>query len=1141
MIGKYSKLFALTLISLFASVVVVSAKEMTIAEIGEKVDSIDKGVRTAFVIGTHVFSGNHVLTTKDIMVASRTIDVGDINEGNADALYAKMAINVIERSTPTSNDWKVVTPILGDKLADNAEVDVNFVNLKYDGESVNTDDVIKNAIADLNAAIAKNGTLKNKLNITYSNGVVIVKSIDEVELTSHETLNELLTDAINGGLYRSIVLTEIVNEGEEADTATIEDRNDVANAINSFVNDKTSFTIEFNIIDNAINEGAYNKYSVKFVTEYNTDEKIIKSLLTSEDNETEGYNLTCEKGICTFNVKIATTSASDFQDALVANLKTALEEEGVVESILIGSAKVTEANVQDILSAQLAAAGNTGVDALTLGNLLSKKLVITINLVEGAAVSQNNTEKETYTINFVAKLNTDKDVENSVEEINENADATDNYELVYKDGLITFAIIDSTHSISVGTGTGLLKPLYEMKASGLFEKVVLKYGSNSVDLISGATDALLKFVNLLATGSDATAAENVTLNSLNGKSITIELTYNENVVNEGRSKYTVVFTGSVKTDNVTKELIDSLGAGTLTINPENPDSVLDLSGKADLSVKATAATFASKVREYAQLFENIAITYAGKTYNIKYNGGDDTELSSYGDLDALKTTLNAELSNLKGQTMKIVYKLKSSITNISANTTYTVKFTILRNTKADVNNIIKTLKGNESIVPQEITDSNGKTITDSYVTVDGNILFVVKESTTTLENLGLNLSTQLAKFFESTDWYKSVRFIYGTKSIEITKDKSEIKGIDGLITALGGDTTQIGTVADSNNKLQIEFVLADGVTNVEKQDDKDVYTTDTKLTYTIVLSKKVNAQKIVESLKPTTADFKLKVDPTNKNVIRVLYASSAKKPYDLLSDEGLYNSIKELLSDKRYSSLEIKIGSADPMKFVDNTEFNEENLESILDEVFEAYKSENEDFDEKNAIVADFMKALGNNKITLTIKLNSARASFEENNSDAITYELVFTYYKNVSGTIKSTSNTTVEINDVAQNWTDNNLVVNVTDDNKDQKVEVNFEEAILDDLFSAKKIGSIEIGSVSVTLDEYETAVSQSETEKLLKRLNEAILSKLGIKDVDGPKAKDVLNKSITITVNLAQGCTSENARTTETFTISFVDKTTK
>ena len=121
------------------------------------------------------------------MVGAWTVDRGNDNVSNPDVLLKKMAINVIRRSTPTSDDWTVDAPILGEKLDATAKVDVDYVNYNYDGETVNTDDVVNNAISTLNDTIAANTSLKDKVSITYDNGVITVRKDNNVTFTSADT------------------------------------------------------------------------------------------------------------------------------------------------------------------------------------------------------------------------------------------------------------------------------------------------------------------------------------------------------------------------------------------------------------------------------------------------------------------------------------------------------------------------------------------------------------------------------------------------------------------------------------------------------------------------------------------------------------------------------------------------------------------------------------------------------------------------------------------------------------------------------------------------------------------------------------------------------------------------------------------
>ncbi len=1154
--GKY-KLLALTLISLFASLSVVSAKEMTVEEIGAAIAEAEPNASYAIVVGTHAFSSSHIITTAEFMAASTTIDTTGYNN-----IIDAMAINIISRSRDAQGNfsaWSVEAPILGDKL--DAKTNIDYVDLKYEGVSVDTDDIISDAVTELNAAILKNSSLKNNLTVSYSDGTITVKEKSSVTLNKFDTLSELLVNEIKSGNYEFIKLTEILatDVSTTAETEIIDDEYDVASALTAFVTAKKSFTIEFKVIDGVVNTGKYNKYSVNFVSEYKVFDNVIKGLLTTKDNPTAGYELTCDGNTCKLNVLVASTNAvknsTDFGKILSTKLSSALPSvSSKVKSIVVGSSEITKSEgIENIISVQLAAMGKTSVDALTLGDLISQSITIKINLIDNV-VSENNNNTEVYTINVVAETNTNKLVEDNVKNINTTIESyskndqsqkesvKDSFKLSYENGIITMAVIKNDTVLKVGYETGLLSPVLSLVSSGLYESINLKYGSESIDLMSSGKDI---FTFLEAMGISTPKTNGVKLDDLVNKTITVELKTKSGVKNAGLNKYTILFTGSVNTDNDLNSLIDKLGLGSA---PEKvaKDNIIDLNS-IDLKNNLDATEFATEMRKQANKYASIVVTFNNKDYTIAKNDGDEENITSYGDLKDLKAALEVEKTIFKGQLIKVQYNLLSDRVNTSENgEIYTIKYTVLRNTKSALNDAINTIKttvttaktGSNALVPKLVT-SDG----NNYINDKNEIIFDVKLSTTTVENLKLGLTAELAKFF-AQDWYESIAFIYNGTRIDITCDKStsgtcvatSVKGVDKLIEALGGVDKQIGAVADDTRSLQIEFVLANGVTNqISNTENND----ETKLIYDIILSKKVSAKETLgNSLtsEKVASGFVPKFD--ENDMINALYLKAADttgNAYNFLKNASMYTELAKILSDVRFESIVLNIGNADSITLVTGkTTVATTEIDAALGMVF---KNHSEGFDYKKATISEFVKELGSNKITLTLNLKNGRAVFEENGTTSITYELRFSEYDSIVSSV--TGITTVEVNSSAQSdWKDGKLDITVNDTNKAQSVTVKLSS--LESLFT-KNISSIEINGVYVTADEYADAKANAngDTEKLLARLNNAINKILGITETkEAVTAEELIGKTITIKVNMVSGILSENAKTSEIITISFIQE---
>ena len=74
---KYSKLFLLTIMTFFVSIGITTAKEVTLETIGEEIDKVNNGTDYVYIIGKYAFTQKHALTTQDVMLAARSIEVED--------------------------------------------------------------------------------------------------------------------------------------------------------------------------------------------------------------------------------------------------------------------------------------------------------------------------------------------------------------------------------------------------------------------------------------------------------------------------------------------------------------------------------------------------------------------------------------------------------------------------------------------------------------------------------------------------------------------------------------------------------------------------------------------------------------------------------------------------------------------------------------------------------------------------------------------------------------------------------------------------------------------------------------------------------------------------------------------------------
>ena len=104
MIKKWSKYVISFIFAFFISLTVTHAKELTLSELADKVLEIEPNATSVFVIGQHVFTSEHLLTTQDTMLAARTITASSNSAGRE--IYDEMTISYFEGTY--DDDWNVV-------------------------------------------------------------------------------------------------------------------------------------------------------------------------------------------------------------------------------------------------------------------------------------------------------------------------------------------------------------------------------------------------------------------------------------------------------------------------------------------------------------------------------------------------------------------------------------------------------------------------------------------------------------------------------------------------------------------------------------------------------------------------------------------------------------------------------------------------------------------------------------------------------------------------------------------------------------------------------------------------------------------------------------------------------------------------
>ena len=151
------KYLLFTFMTLFLTMTSVSAREMTLEELGKEVAQKEPDAEYVYVIGEYAFTSKHTLTAQDLMLAARSITGITDADGytNATSIYGKMAVQKIERKSENFQytGWKEPTTVLGETkldLSSGKTVNIRYIDYKYYAEkSKATVDLTKMLLKEL--------------------------------------------------------------------------------------------------------------------------------------------------------------------------------------------------------------------------------------------------------------------------------------------------------------------------------------------------------------------------------------------------------------------------------------------------------------------------------------------------------------------------------------------------------------------------------------------------------------------------------------------------------------------------------------------------------------------------------------------------------------------------------------------------------------------------------------------------------------------------------------------------------------------------------------------------------------------------------------------------------------------------------
>ncbi len=181
---KYTKLFIFTILACFLTIISTNAKQVNLDELGKEIDKVVPDASSAYIIGDYVFTSQHTLTTQDLMLAARSINL-TAEDGliNTTPSYGKMTIQRIVREYDDNADpigWQVESNALGSTKLDIDKQDKK-INIKYiDYHLVKEDSTLK---VDLNSNTFEQENYKKALSEN-------LKISDLTKLSENLTIND---------------------------------------------------------------------------------------------------------------------------------------------------------------------------------------------------------------------------------------------------------------------------------------------------------------------------------------------------------------------------------------------------------------------------------------------------------------------------------------------------------------------------------------------------------------------------------------------------------------------------------------------------------------------------------------------------------------------------------------------------------------------------------------------------------------------------------------------------------------------------------------------------------------------------------------------------------------------------------------
>ncbi len=218
MVKRY-KFLIVTLLAFLTFSLNAFAKEMKLEELSKEIENINPSAQSAYIIGKYVFTSEHELTTQDIMLAARSIDVKDKLGGTEnDSIYGEMTIHeIIKVYNPKSHKslgWIASSNTDGETVLDaKTNLSIQYIDYERLEEATEFDVTTDIALAEYKNTLAGykfdekfQSKPSEKL---YSKDLALAKDgkLTGLVRMNSKVDNKVFPDETRTGFYVPIVIT----------------------------------------------------------------------------------------------------------------------------------------------------------------------------------------------------------------------------------------------------------------------------------------------------------------------------------------------------------------------------------------------------------------------------------------------------------------------------------------------------------------------------------------------------------------------------------------------------------------------------------------------------------------------------------------------------------------------------------------------------------------------------------------------------------------------------------------------------------------------------------------------------------------------------------------------------------------------